>query len=136
VAAKCSHSLRFACRWLSEILSDRGKFSMVEKMPIPSTAHYSHKSKPDWTRRVVWGGIASLLFCIVILSLPVALRHNHGSSDRTEAVHNARQTGVVLLDFEKTYGSFPSDDTAALVTKAHPDHGYDLSGKSSNAGGF
>lgn len=119
---------------LFEILPARNRLSMSEKMPAPATAHLSHKSKPDWVRRVVWGGIASLLFFIVILSLPVVLRPGHrGSSDRAEAVHNARQIGVVLFEFEKTYGAFPSDETAELVTKARPDHGFDLSAKSSNA---
>ena len=107
---------------------------MSEKKPAPANAHLSPKKKPDWVRRAVWGGIAGLLLSIVILSLPVVLRPRHRSSaDRTEAVHNARQIGVALIEFENTYGCFPTDDTSALVTKANPDHGFDLSGKSSNA---
>lgn len=107
---------------------------MSEEKPAPANVHLFHKKKPDWVRRVVWGGIAGLLLSIVILSLPVVLRPRHRSSaDRTEAVHNARQIGVVLFEFEKAYGSFPSDDTSTLVTKANPEHGFVLSGKSSNA---
>ena len=108
---------------------------MSEGNPAPIPVLDSHKSKPDWAKRVGCGiVIAYILFSLVILMVPVMVRPGHrGSSDRVEAVHNARQIGVVLVEFEKTYGAFPSDEMAEFVTKAHPAHGFDLSGKSSNA---
>ena len=50
-----------------------------------------------------------------------------------EATSNARQIGLALFEFDREYGAYPSEATATLVTKKRPDHGYDLSGKSSNA---
>lgn len=108
---------------------------MSEGNPAPIPAHFLHRSKPDWAKRVALGIVfASLLFLIVILMLPMVVRTGCGNrSDQVEAVSNARQIGLALLEFETEYGTYPSDATAALVTKSHPDHGFDLSGKSSNA---
>jgi hypothetical protein len=46
---------------------------------------------------------------------------------------NAKQIGLALFEFDADYGTFPSDATVGLVAKSHPAHGFDLSGKSSNA---
>lgn len=108
---------------------------MTEKMPAPGTANLSHKSKPDWAKRVGCGiVIAYILFSFVILTVPVMVRPGHrGSSDRVEAVHNARQIGLALLEFDAEYSTFPSDATVTSVTESYPSHGFDLTGKSSNA---
>ncbi len=52
---------------------------------------------------------------------------------QTEATNNARQIGLALFEFEKEYGTFPSNETAELVAAKHPKNQIDLSGKSSNA---
>ena len=50
-----------------------------------------------------------------------------------QAVSNARQIGLALMEFDIEYGSYPNKTTVPLVAKSHPAHGYDLSGSSSNA---
>ena len=52
--------------------------------------------------------------------------------DRTEAISNAKQVGLALLEFEQEFGSFPSEETAEMVKKATGTE-LDLSGTSSNA---
>lgn len=84
----------------------------------------------NWFKTVLYGAVvASILF---ILTAPLTIRARK-KADETEATNNARQIGFALLDFEDEYGTFPSDATVALVAKSHPAHGFDLSGKTSNA---
>ncbi|MGB6219666.1 hypothetical protein [Haloferula sp.] len=52
--------------------------------------------------------------------------------DRTQAINNAKQAGLALLEFDQEFGSFPNEETAALVKKA-TETDLDLSGTSSNA---
>jgi len=53
--------------------------------------------------------------------------------EQSQAVSNLRQVGLALFEFDSEYSSFPTESTVAKVTAKHPDHGLDLSGKSSNA---
>ncbi len=53
-------------------------------------------------------------------------------ADRTEAISNLHQIGLALDEFQKQYGAFPNDQTAALVIEKHPSE-FNLSGTSSNA---
>ncbi len=57
----------------------------------------------------------------------------HPGKPSTPEISNAKQIGLALFKFESKYGAYPSDTTASLVTKEYPTHGYNLSGKSSNA---
>lgn len=67
--------------------------------------------------------LVELLVVIVIiaalagLSAPMILRQQK-SAARTEAVSNARQVGLALLEFDQEYGSFPDDTTATDVKDA------------------
>lgn len=76
-----------------------------------------------------------LALSIVILACFAVISNDRPYSgvNRTEAVSNLRQVGIALLEFDTEYGSFPSEATAAIVTKKFPKHGYDLNSKLSNA---
>ncbi len=80
-----------------------------------------------------------LLAVVIIVVLagiiaPMAVRTRCGGrSEQTQAISNARQVGLALIEFETEYGTYPSDETAKAVVADFPDHGFDLSGKSSNA---
>ena len=64
--------------------------------------------------------LVELLVVIVIiaalagLSAPMILRQQKAAA-RTEAISNAKQVGLALLEFDQEYGSFPDDDTATSV---------------------
>lgn len=90
--------------------------------------------QPKWFKKVFYGVIVgSNLFLLVLLSLPFFVRTNFRRADQVEAISNAHEIGAVLFEFEKRYGSFPDEKTAKTVTENFPDHGLNLSGKSSNA---
>ncbi|MCP5532920.1 MAG: prepilin-type N-terminal cleavage/methylation domain-containing protein [Akkermansiaceae bacterium] len=61
--------------------------------------------------------LVELLVVIVIiaalagLTAPMVIRQRK-KADQTEAVNNARQIGLAMLDFETEYGSFPEGDLA------------------------
>lgn len=81
--------------------------------------------------------LVELLVVIVIiaalagLSAPMILRQQKAAA-RTEAINNAKQVGLALLEFDQEYGSFPDDDTADLVTDSTGTDLSPLSGSSSN----
>lgn len=109
---------------------------MSEEGSAPIPAHVSHKSKPNWAKRVALSIVAvGLLFFIAILILPMVVRPGCGRNraDQVEAVSNARQIGLALLEFDNEYGAYPSDATVALVLKSNQVHDFKLSDKSSNS---
>ncbi|MEP4077916.1 prepilin-type N-terminal cleavage/methylation domain-containing protein [Haloferula sp.] len=67
--------------------------------------------------------LVELLVVIVIiaalagLSAPMILRQRK-AADRTEAISNAKQIGLALLEFDQEFGSFPDDNTQATVEDA------------------
>jgi hypothetical protein len=69
----------------------------------------------------------------IALSIPIVTRSGPHRHDQTEAVHNARQIGLTLIEFDNKYGTYPNEASAALVTKSHPAHGQSLTGRSSNS---
>jgi hypothetical protein len=89
--------------------------------------------QPKWFKPVFYGCIAaSILFVLGGLTAPHVIR-SPKKAPQTEAVSNLRQIGLALLEFESAYGTYPDDKTRFLVNKKHPGHGFNLSGKSSNA---
>lgn len=66
--------------------------------------------------------LVELLVVIVIiaalaaLSAPMVIRQRK-KADQTEAINNARQIGLALLEFETEYGSYPDRNTATDVTE-------------------
>lgn len=67
--------------------------------------------------------LVELLVVIVIiaalagLTAPMVIRQRK-KADQTEAVNNARQIGIAMIEFENEYGTFPDDATAAAVATA------------------
>lgn len=67
--------------------------------------------------------LVELLVVIVIiaalagLTAPMVIRQRK-KADQTEAVSNARQIGLALIEFENEYGSYPDDATGTAVTTA------------------
>lgn len=80
--------------------------------------------------------LVELLVVIVIiaalagLSAPMILRQQKAAA-RTEAISNAKQVGLALLEFDQEFGSFPDADTAETVADA-TGTSLTLSGNSSN----
>ena len=80
------------------------------------------------------------LICILLLLLgsffwltrPVILK-SYKNENKASAISNSKQVCLALFEFENDYGSYPNAETAKIVTEAFPNHGYDLSGNSSNA---
>ena len=79
---------------------------------------------------------AVLIACIAALTYPIfitRLQRNPHKADITQTISNLRQVGLAHLKFVNDFGEHPNENTVALIAKKHPKHGYDLSGKSSNA---
>jgi type II secretory pathway pseudopilin PulG len=64
------------------------------------------------------------------LTAPMVIRQRK-KADQTEAWNNARQIGLVLLEFQNDYGRFPDASTAPLV--ANDTNTLEITGSSSNA---
>ncbi|MGB6222068.1 hypothetical protein [Haloferula sp.] len=81
-----------------------------------------------------WGMIVVGVFVVFVLaglSAPMVLRCKK-APERTQAISNAKQVGLALLEFDQEFGSFPDEETAAMVKKSSETK-LDLSGTSSNA---
>jgi prepilin-type N-terminal cleavage/methylation domain-containing protein len=80
--------------------------------------------------------LVELLVVIVIiaalagLSAPMILRQRK-AADRTQAINNAKQLGLALLEFDQEYGSYPDNDTAETVAESTGTD-LNLSGNNSN----
>jgi hypothetical protein len=97
---------------------------MSEEEPIQQP-----KPSPSWR---FWMFLAAIFIITALLIAPFFIR-KRGCRDAPAQANNLRQIGLALYEFEKDYGSYPNDATAALVTKHNPAHGHKLSGTSSNA---
>ena len=76
--------------------------------------------QPKWFKPVYYGVIvASILFIQALLTAPLMIRARK-KADQTEAISNARQIGIALLEFETEYGAFPSAATQAQVSMNFP----------------
>lgn len=56
------------------------------------------------------------LLILAGLSMPLVLR-TPMHHQRTQAISNAKQVGLAMLEFEQDYGAFPSDSTVAEVER-------------------
>ena len=74
---------------------------------------------------------AVVILALIGLTQPMILR-SHKAAERTEAISNAKQVGLALLEFDQEFGSFPDETTRELVL-AKKETELDLSGVSSNA---
>ena len=73
-----------------------------------------------------------ILICIIVIVL-TRIDTRFKEANREEAFGNLRSFSLALYSFQDEYGSYPSDSTTTLVNTKNPSHGYDFSGKSSNA---
>lgn len=79
-----------------------------------------------------WVFLILVILALAGLTAPMVIRCPKKAS-QTEATSNARQIGLALMEFEDEYGSYPNEKTSKAVTENFPEHGLNLSGKSSNA---
>src|SRR6478609_8289805 len=79
--------------------------------PPPSEAALLSRRKWKWLWVV---GAVSIIIVLAGLTTPVTIRSRR-RSDQTEAVSNARQIGLALLDFENEYGAYPDTSTISRV---------------------
>lgn len=79
----------------------------------------SEKRRPTpWWLRVFLA--LAIVVPLGMISLSFTLRLNRPAADRTEALNNIRQVGLVLSDFENEYGKFPEASTIEAVNAKHP----------------
>lgn len=108
------------------------------EQPPPGPDHLEELPPEGWrgtSPGQFWGmmGVGAVMVLLVAaVAWPLMFRQRGHGSDRVQAINNAKQVGLALLEFDQEYGSFPNASTAAMVKK---DTGtkLDLSGGSSNA---
>jgi type II secretory pathway pseudopilin PulG len=83
--------------------------------PAPPPCEEAMRSHRWWRWIWVTGAISITILLLSILSAPVFFRRPHGRADQTEAVNNARQIGLAMLEFQAEYGKFPDGTTIAAV---------------------
>lgn len=82
---------------------------------------------------LITGYISLAIFMVAMvagLTAPMVIRQKK-KADQTEAISNARQISMALMEFESEYGSMPNAATAQLVAEATGEPA--ISGSSSNA---
>ncbi len=80
---------------------------------------------------ILWLGGISIVFLLLLAILMNAFRRSGRSADRTEAIHNAKQVGLALFEFDSEYERFP-DETTIPDVKAATGTTLDLGSSSSN----
>jgi len=102
---------------------------MTEDENPPTEEPIAERKPLGW---VFWVFLVVFIFMVAGLTAPMVIRCPKKAS-QTQATSNLRQIGFALVEFESEYGSYPGDNTTKTVSEAFPDHGLDLSSKSSNA---
>lgn len=82
--------------------------------PAPPPSEAALRSRRQW-RWIVIVGLVSIA-ALLGLTAPIVIR-NHHPHDQTQAVSNARQMGLALVEFKDEYGAYPNADTVAAVQK-------------------
>ena len=82
-------------------------------LPSPSEEVLRSRQKWWWIR---FNCVLSMILVVilVLLGLPMAF-HRPRRADQTQAVSNARQIGLALVEFQSEYGSFPDFTTISAV---------------------
>lgn len=91
--------------------------------------------KPKFKSLEVCLSIIIVVGLIISLSLwqYVESKNRALSHARLQNIKNSKQIGLALFEFEQDYGTYPNSETAKEITDTFPNHGYDLTGNSSNA---
>ena len=97
--------------------------------PPPSETTIRPEQRTNW---IIIVGLLCVLCVIAIASSPLLIRSRHHGCDQTEAVSNARQIGLALMEFEAEYGSFPDDSTRQKVQERNPGNTIPMGTASSN----
>ncbi len=85
-----------------------------------------------WNRPVrIWEVAIVLLLAAALSGLTKPMPHHGKKANQSEAVGNARQIGLALVEFESIYGNFPSEETAAKIREENPNE-LELGSKFSN----
>lgn len=90
------------------------------------------KNNRKWFHRAILTFL-NVILLLLILALLAPIFHGPKGKPNTPEIVTAKQIGIALFEFNSKYGAYPNDTTVSLVTNEYPEHGYNLSGKSSNA---
>lgn len=91
----------------------------------------SEPSRKFWSLGMIIMWIVILALAILV-ALPLLLRGGSRNGYRVEAINNAKQIGLALLEFDQDYGKFP-DETTLQAVLGETGTLLDLSGDSANA---
>ncbi|GEM_PF-6010819 len=83
-----------------------------------------------------WLVYTVVIFVVIALLGALGTPHlirSKKKSYQSEAISNSKLLSLALYEFDSNFGSYPNDETIKEVNEAFPNHGYDLSGTSSNA---
>lgn len=84
--------------------------------PLASEAVTGSPRKWRW---LTWVGIISVIMFVYVLSEPLVIKCRK-NVPLTEAINNARQIGLALLEFESDDEHFPDEKTIVQVKAKHP----------------
>ena len=82
----------------------------------------AERDPPPRRRGAGWNWLmvlALLVVTVVLIGLtsPLVLRSSK-ASERTQAINNARQVGIALVEFDREFGSFPDNGTMEAVAES------------------
>ena len=109
--------------WEDEVDDDWGDAPDEDPESVPSKRFWSLGMVVLWT---------VMILLAIGVSMPLFLRKSCGGGYRAEAIGNAKQVGLALLEFDQDFGKFPDETTVAAVMK-ETGSDLDLTGHSSNA---
>lgn len=100
--------------------------------PAPPPSRTALRSR-RWRNWIFGVGIVSVVLSVGFGFLLISsIGYRRGPHHRTEAVHNARQIGFALFEFETEFGGFPDSSTIGALKKKFPDATIPLGTRSSN----
>ncbi|MEP4077886.1 hypothetical protein [Haloferula sp.] len=96
------------------------------------TTEETKPKRKGWNWGMIVVGVLVGFLALAAVSPCFVMGPRHHAADRTQAISNAKQIGLALLEFDQEFGSFPNDETAEMVRESTGTE-LDLSGTSSNA---
>ena len=87
--------------------------------PPPPTQEEDTRAPRAGNRKVLgWLLAIAVIALLLLFSNPLPPRSHRPAADRTEALNNIKQVGMMLYEFDHEYGRFPDASTAAAVKEA------------------